>query len=341
MRILYGVSGEGFGHSSRTKVIVEHLLKNGHKVLIVTYGQAYPILKKFKPLKVEGVHLYFNKKGLSLNRTFSKNLSRLIKNIKNWGYIKEKIEKFSPELCFSDMEPIVPIFCYWNKVPLISIDNQHRLTHMDLKIPRKYQKDYLLARYAIKRCISKADAYVILSFTKGKVKGKNSFIVNPILRKEILNLKTKKGGYILVYQTKKNRRLIKILKKIPEKFIVYGYNKEKRESNINYKRNNIHFLKYLASSKAIIGTAGFTLISESIYLKKPYFAIPLKGQFEQMLNALFLKRAQLGEFSESPNKEEIMSFIKKLNIYEKNLISQKRYVNEAIQIIDRIIKEKQ
>lgn len=339
MRILYGVSGEGFGHSSRTKVIVEHLLKKRHKILIVTYGQAYPVLKKYKPLKIEGIHLYFNKKGLSLNKTFSKNLGRLIKNIKNWGYIKKEIEKFSPELCISDMEPIVPIFCYWNKLPLISLDNQHRLTHMNLKIPRRYQKDYLLARYAVKKCISKADAYVILSFTKGKIKGKNVYIVSPVLRKEITSLKPKIKNKILVYQTKPNKKILKILKKIPEQFIVYGYDTQKREGNLEFKKMGDKFIETLSDCKAVIATSGFTLMSEALYLKKPYFAIPLKGQFEQVLNSLFLHNARLGEFSEEPAKKDIEHFIKNIHVYRENLKKYKVNSKEIFKVLDKILKK--
>jgi UDP:flavonoid glycosyltransferase YjiC (YdhE family) len=39
------------------------------------------------------------------------------------------------------------------------------------------------------------------------------------------------------------------------------------------------YLEELKACKAIIATAGFTLMSEALYLKKPYLALPLKGQF--------------------------------------------------------------
>ena len=42
MRILYGVCGEGFGHSSRAKEIIKHLENKGHTILIITYGHRSP-----------------------------------------------------------------------------------------------------------------------------------------------------------------------------------------------------------------------------------------------------------------------------------------------------------
>jgi uncharacterized protein (TIGR00661 family) len=52
------------------------------------------------------------------------------------------------------------------------------------------------------------------------------------------------------------------------------------------------FLHDLARCKGVIATAGFTLITESLHLGKPYLALPMRGQFEQELNALLL--AELG-----------------------------------------------
>ena len=37
-RIVYGVSGEGSGHSSRAREMIPHLERAGHRVRVVTYG---------------------------------------------------------------------------------------------------------------------------------------------------------------------------------------------------------------------------------------------------------------------------------------------------------------
>lgn len=94
----------------------------------------------------------------------------------------------------------------------------------------------------------------------------------------------------------------------------------------------------MSECKAIIASAGFTLISESLYLKKPYFAIPLQGQFEQTLNALFLKNSGLGIYSENPTKNQIQEFINNLNKYKSKLKSHKLKPNEAIQTLEEILK---
>ncbi len=339
MRILYGVCGEGFGHSSRAKEIIAHLKSKGHEVLVLTYGQAYPVLKEFFPVRIDGIELIFEKNKLSLEKTISQNIPKMLNNLWEWQHLKLLIDNFSPEICISDMEPLVPIISFWRKLPLISIDNQHRLTHIIINVPKRYKRGYLVAKYAVNTCISRAEAFIILSFTKEKTKKKNAHVVSPILRKQFIELKSTKGKHILVYQTKKDEELIKILKKIPEKFIVYGYDKEKKENNIEYKKTGSDFLENLASAKAVIATSGFTLMSEALFLKKPYFAIPLQGQFEQVLNSLFLKKAGFGNFSEKPTKEQLENFLKNLPKYEKALKKHKFNPNDAIEILDRLLGE--
>ena len=342
MKILYGVSGEGLGHSSRAKEIILHLRKKGHKVLIMTYGQAYPVLKSLaETIKIEGIHLHFEGDSLSLKKTINHGTKNMLTNLKNLNSIKKEINRFKPDLCITDYEPIVPIMRYWYKLPLISIDNQHRLTHVSLKIPPKYRKDFLLAKHATNLCVSRADAFIILSFAKARSLKKNVYIVSPILRKEIQKIKTTKSDNILVYQTKPNQKLIEILEKIPEKFIVYGYNTQKHEGNLHFKKTSKDFLKDLASCKAVISTAGFTLISEANYLKKPFFALPLKGQFEQTLNALFLKKANYGNYSDSPNEQQIRKFLSSIPFYEKNLQKHKTNPREAFKVIDKVLSKLQ
>lgn len=342
MRILYGVAGEGFGHSSRAKAIIEHLEREGHRVLVLAYGLAYKSLKKdFNVMKIEGIRFKFKKQKLSLSGTIKKSVPYIIKNIKNSNFRDKKIKEFFPDLAITDFEPVTAIFSYKYNLPLISIDNQHRLTFLKLDAPKRYFKEYLLAKYAVRAYIPKADFFIVLSFTNQSSGKKNLFFVSPILRKEILKIKPTRKNYLIVYMNQPYKSLIEILKNINERFVVYGYNIKGREGNIIYKNDSRQFLKDLSSAKAVISTAGFTLMSESLFLKKPLFAIPLKGQFEQTLNALFLKKASLGYFSEYPSLQEIQEFIKNLSKYQKTLNSYKINPNEAIKVLDKILNKLQ
>ena len=123
-----------------------------------------------------------------------------------------------------------------------------------------------------------------------------------------------------------------------ENFVVYGYDKKKKKENIEFKTKET-FLQDLKNCKAVIATAGFTLMSESIFLKKPYFALPLKGQFEQMLNALFLKKAGFGDYTENLTEKDVVYFLHKLEHYKKNLQTYKPDYNKLYKVLDKILKE--
>ena len=44
VKILYGVVGEGMGHATRSRVVIEHLATKGHEVKIVVSGRAHRFL---------------------------------------------------------------------------------------------------------------------------------------------------------------------------------------------------------------------------------------------------------------------------------------------------------
>ena len=340
MKILYGVAGEGYGHSSRAKAIIEYLQKQGHEVLVMAYGLAYKTLKNdFKIIKIEGIRFKFKKEKLSLSGTIKKSFPYIIKNIKTAGKRDKKILKFSPDLAITDFEPVAALYSYKYKIPLISIDNQHRLSYSKINVPKEYLKDYLLAKCAVLAYIPKADYCIVLSFAKQAKKGRKIFFVSPILRKEVIDMNVKTDNYIVVYMNQPHKSLIRILKKINEKFIVYGYKKEGVEGSLTFKRNSKMFLKDLASAKAVIASSGFTLMSESLFLKKPLFAIPLKGQFEQVLNALFLKNSKLGDYSVKPSFLRIQGTIVNISKYQKVLNKYKMNSNETYEILDKVIEK--
>ncbi len=197
MRILYGVSGEGYGHSSRALVLGKYLEKRGHEVVILTYGKAYKVLKrKFKTFKVRGLHFKTKKGVLDKYKTLKYNLKNFPRNLWKWKKFQKLLIEFRPELCISDMEPIIPILAFWNKIPLISFDNQHRLTNFEFEVPDKYKQSFILARRVVNVIVKRAKYFVVTSFVNmKKIKG-NTIIVPPIIREDVRKLKNKRENKI-------------------------------------------------------------------------------------------------------------------------------------------------
>ena len=124
-----------------------------------------------------------------------------------------------------------------------------------------------------------------------------------------------------------------------ERFIVYGFDRASKEKDLEFKKfNEKEFLNDLKGCKAVICNGGFTFISEAIYLKKPILSLPINGHFEQILNAIYIKKMNYGEFYRDLDVSKIKSFIK--NIGKYNTVKNKQNKNNlALKTIDRIIQE--
>ena len=75
----------------------------------------------------------------------------------------------------------------------------------------------------------------------------------------------------------------------------------------------------MENAKAVITNGGFTLISEALHLKKPIYSNPIRGQFEQTMNAIYLEKLGYGTYDEDIKKESIISFLNNLDKYQKKL----------------------
>ena len=77
-KIIYGVSGEGSGHSSRARLIASHLIAKNHSVKIVSYDRGYRNLKDdFDCLEIVGLSIVSVDNEVSKLKTISANLAKI------------------------------------------------------------------------------------------------------------------------------------------------------------------------------------------------------------------------------------------------------------------------
>lgn len=322
-RIVYGVSGEGSGHSSRAREILTHLIQEGHDVKVASYDRGYQNLSdEFDVHKIVGLTIVSQDNKVSPIRTLLRNLRGLPHGIRSFRCTRKQLFKhFSPDYVITDFEPTTAYLANHYNIPLISLDNQHRMRYMEYSKPAEYLKDSLVTETVIRAMVPRPDISLVTTFHFGKVKNEHTFLFPPILRQSVLGLQPSNGDHILVYATSGFETLLEKLKKFSqESFIVYGYNKELQEGNLIFRPfSKSGFLDDLASCKAVIATAGFTLMTESLYLSKPYLALPMQGQFEQVLNALMLDELGYGKASFNLIVNDIKNFLDNLSIYSTRL----------------------
>jgi len=339
MNIVYGVSGEGLGHVFEAKEIIARLRKAGHHVKVLTYGErALASLGEFGPTRIEGIHLYFNSKGMSLGDTVRRNLRCIPFYLLNWRRLRRELVAFQPDVFLTAYEPFSMVASHLLGKPLISMDNQNELLH--LAPPGGTNLfSFLLARAATAVCTQGAAFYIVKSFGIHRRSSALVRFVSPIIQQEIRTLEPRRGSHIFVYLTKPNPELESIMRSMDETFVVYCNNRVGNEGNLSYRAQGGSYLRDLADCKAIIATTGFSLIADSIFLKKPYFGVPLKGQFEQTHNARFLALSGLGEYSEELSRGAIEAFLVKIPIFEARLGRHHLDPSEQEETLLRILRE--
>jgi len=175
--IIYGVSGEGSGHSSRAREIISHLQDRGHVVKVVTYDRGVKNLQdNFDVFEIEGLHINSTDNKVSIVRTFTDNIRKLPQGHRRLQALrKEVFKKLQPDCVLTDFEPMTAYLANHYDLPLITIDNQHRMRYMIYPYPPKMKKDRLLTENIIRSMVPKPDVSLVTTFYFGRVKNNRTF----------------------------------------------------------------------------------------------------------------------------------------------------------------------
>ena len=338
MNILYGVPGEGMGHATRSKVIIDHLLKD-HNVQVVSSSRAFQFLNKSFPGKVheiKGFHFAYKNAQVSKTGTFMLNLKNAPKNLlHNFTEYLHINNSFKPDLVISDFESFSYVFAKQHRLPLISIDNMQVIDRcvLDITIPPEEKKNFTLAKTIVKAKVPGCRHYFISSFFDAGLRKENTTLVPPIVRDAIINARPVRGDHILMYQTSSTLAIVKeILHRLPDiTFYVYGFNKDERDKNVVFKSfSEDGFVKDLAGARAVIANGGFSFISEAVYLKKPVYSFPLQNQFEQFVNAAYIDKCGYGRYFQELSSDNLKAFLYDLDVFTKNLAAYSQDGNEVL-----------
>jgi uncharacterized protein (TIGR00661 family) len=339
MNILYGVPGEGMGHATRSKVVIDFLLQEGHDVHVVSSSRAFQFLDKSFPGKVteiKGFHFAYKNAEVSKTGTFLLNLKSAGKNlVHNIGKELMIGRSFHIDLVISDFESFTYFFAKLHKLPLISIDNMQVMNRCKLEVPisKEEKSNYHLAKNIVKAKVPGCDQYFITSFFDAEIQKANTGIVPPIIRKAIQDAKISRQDHILMYQTSSSLKNVKeTLFQVPDEiFYVYGLNQDYTERNVVFKPfSEKGFIDDLSGAKAVIANGGFSFISEAVYLKKPVYSFPIRNQFEQWLNAAYIEKLGYGRHFEGLTADQLKSFLYDLRHFERNLRNYRQNGNEVL-----------
>ena len=350
------------GHATRSKVVCEHLVSRGHEVKIVVSGRAHGFLAKSfdDVVEIKGLTIRYVDNRMDRDGTLARNLV-LAPSIIGENVIAyyDKVVAYEPDVVLTDFDSFAYLFAKRHGLPVVSIDNQQIISRC--KHPPEIKKgvkvDYQMTKAFVRAKLPFCDHYVVTTFFEPPIRKKfrrTTTLVPPILRKPILDAKARArpGDHVLVYQTSSSdTSLLPTLGKLREhKFVVYGMKRPDQSSPAAARqaaRNCVvkdfseeGFVDDLATARAVVCNGGLSLIGEALYLGKPIFSVPVRNQFEQVMNARYLEELGYGLAAEAVEPDVLRLFLGESDKYAARVAKHKQRGNERLfEVVDGLLKK--
>jgi len=349
-RILYGVHGYGRGHAARAQAVLGELAEH-YELLVLAGDDAFDQLRGDWPVvRIPTLRYYADRRGRrSALRTIQHNLPGLI-DLKLAGpglqMVAGEMRRFRPAVVISDSEGWCHRAARRLGIPRISFDHYGVLVHGRVDMPAFHRLvlwgESLLYRFLTCR----PDRVIAAAFFPAEARRDNVRIVGPILRAEARRIEPTVGKHVLAYFSNARANFTpeteRSLRSAGCPVKVYGPAREGRDGNLEFRPiANEPFLADLASSRAVVATAGNQLISEAIHFGKPVLAMP-EDALEQRLNARTVARWRIGMESRPHRLPEglLREFLSRRDEFAANIAARRRDgLAEAVAAIRQAVGE--
>lgn len=304
-RICYGVAGEGRGHATRVRTMVE-LLRKKHAVTIFAPHDAHDLLHaayhgtEVEVVRIPGLRHGYGRGGrLSHACTAVAALPFLLRLGATLGWITEAVAARRPDLVITDFEPLLPRAARRLGVPFISLDHQRFLVDCDLScLPPRLDRAARFMSHFVRAFYSGQELSVISSFfaLPVKVSAHPVLQVGVLLRPELERASVSDEEHLVAYLRRgAPPRLLEVLAASGRDVRVYGAGSRQSQRSLQFRPiSEAGFIADLASAAALVTTAGNQVVGEAVALGKPVLALPETGNMEQEINAHFVVASGAG-----------------------------------------------
>lgn len=347
-RIFYSVGGEGRGHATRVRTVIEGL-RHDHNITLFAPGHAYELLSPIYQRsdvtvkKIPGMMQHNSGSELNYLKTGIFGVKYLIYLPMLVRMLKKEIEEEKPDLVITDFEPALPRAASACGVPFISLDHQHFLVVSDLSsLPAPLRKKAAHMRKIVNSYYKGQKATIVSSFYFPALKQKiqNVTQIGVLLRPEIVQMRTEDQPFLVAYLRRcASANVLEALARCGLEVRVYGLGRRPSFGCLRFYDVDIYrFVDDLATCRGLVSTAGNQLLGEALYLGKPVFAMPEPKNYEQAINAFFLQESG-GGFSTEMEKCDhlvIREFLDKANEFKFRFDRSRLYGNpQAFEAIKR------
>lgn len=344
-RIIYGLSGTGHGHAIRALTIARHFAQ--HEFLFITWGDGLRVLRPHYPvIECLNAESPVRHHRLDLAATIKNSLWALVHQKSLRHRVLEAVERFKPDIAISDYEVFLPRVSRQIGLPCLAMSHQFLVTCCPHPVPRRHWLSFLSAFWTIKLLYSQGSEFLAISFYRPPLRpGWRINLLPPLLRESVFAQKPRDAEHVVAYQGFTTfKEFLPFLAAIPRPVTVYGFNSDRRQGNLHFKKySESGLLADLSSCAYVICGGGHTLISEALHYGKPVLSFPVKNQFEQFLNGFYVERWGYGRYCTSfkPRQEFITAFESDLEKFRGNIRRENFNGNpEIFALVERFIQHK-
>lgn len=326
MKILYAIQGTGNGHLSRAIEVVPTLLNRAEVDVLVSGIQGDIDLPFPVKYRLNGLSFIFGKNGgIDYWKTLKRiKFFKLISEIKNC-----RVKEY--DLIINDFEPVSAWAAKLRGVHSISLSHQSALLSKNVPMPKhKGWLSMMILKY-----------YAPTQHKFGfHFKEYDTDIYLPVIRHKIRTAKRKQKEHYTIYlPAYSDEKIIEILSQIEHvEWHLFSKHSKQAYSTKNFSVKPIEtksFEKSITRCRGVICGAGFETPAEALYLKKKLLVIPMKGQYEQHINAAGL--ADLGVPVIQKLEQKYLDIIQKW--IDSDEVIQVSYPDRTQEIIDNVLSK--
>jgi uncharacterized protein (TIGR00661 family) len=298
--VVYALCGTGRGHTSRAVAMADTLRGRGHRVVFAAGAPGADGLPG-EVYRVPALRQVVRGNRVRLAETARANWPHARFSLDTIAAAERWLETVRADVVVADHEPFVGRAARRLGVPVVVLSHQAVLTETACEArPGEALSAWGTARgIALIAPPGPAAVVVPTFFTPPLRPGSRALLVPPVLRDDVLALAAAPGERVLVYVNEGAGLdgLPAELGRVDAPFDVFGLTAGAFAPPGVYlhEPDRDAFLECLAACRAVVATAGFTLLSEALHLGKPVLAFPNRGFFEQTVNARALVAAGRGE----------------------------------------------
>ncbi|MGD0538516.1 MAG: glycosyltransferase family protein [Verrucomicrobiota bacterium] len=331
-KIFFSMSGEGRGHATRVRAMVE-ALRQEHEITLFAPGDAYSFLwplyggSEVRVRRIEGLHFsYTSACRLNYRLTLGDALDYVRQLPGLVQSLCDIIQREQPDLAITDFEPGLPRAAKRCGLPFLSVDHQHFLCTYDLSglPPRLRWHARYMALVVQAYCSGQAETVVSSFYAPPLRPGQRKVTaVGVLLRPEFSAIEVEEGEHLVVYCRRfASDDFLCALAATGRPVRIYGLGERPRAGKLTFHAiSENRFLRDLAGAAALVCTAGNQLVGEALALGKPVLALPEAGNHEQFINAHFLRESGAGDWVEleAVRASHLAAFLNRLVDFRRHI----------------------